>query len=939
MDWPEVTSPISSTDEISALGLLSELEAEERLVELPATPTMDQSPDERLQEQGNPFSAVVQALDQATINPTIDINDFLSEYGCFANRIFDEVYGNVIHVIVELIKHRAHLVNKIRPALQQIVTDYPILLVEQNTDGYNPLHLAIKFSSYKLFGLFVSICTEGGSDQTAGIKPYFDKALLQTSSAADRTVLHTFFKNASGQILEFGTAEILIKHATDEQLAAQDAYGNTPMHYATSLQHCTIEGLKVVKMLIDRDQNVLDKGQGLEQARFLEIRNAKGHSIYQSLVQSMEDERRRREVEMQNEYPLQETAFRDISLLLKKHYLRTRGHREATSFLYGENMDDIQISFHYNGLPTNINWQDFTDRFGQDSTSGIKLDSVLQSVSFPRINVNQYGENIGELFPRDDMTHVFRWLHAKGVRHVISLSVDDCGGPKDRVHTSEALQKCLSHFTIERLDWQRIDVALEDIYEAISQWPGRNPHTKEYALKELWLRWSGNSVALHSWSRKKGLPKFLGLERICLFKPERHKMRGNEEHIERAIIQFRQELAENSPGIEVVVKETVAKPDDMRGSPITPIRTRVDVDPDCGSRLRQHLESASRFSDQLNYDWRCLSKQFREKSASTAGDDVVVAVIGDGVDIMDKALHNRCLIGKSFDYQEGVEDGETREVFLPPFVSGVDGTVIANIILRVCPMAKIYPIRLPTGGLSLEADSLAKAVEAALAKKATIISLPRLMMPELTRVIPQNERLIRALKRVEQEKVLMFCSSTSIGLFDAYPKGIFFIDDTCNVSDERLRDSDQYFVFPGLDPLLDAARSSMSATSLVAGFTQRFADFECASYKSVSTALATGLAAVIIYLVKLGVMMSGLRQDNADMMASVVFKENAAETITQPEVMARVFRGLCPSFGTPDLVDVWDSLDRLKSELSLGGLRSRQRVLLGITYMLLLNCR
>lgn len=69
--------------------------------------------------------------------------------------------------------------------------------------------------------------------------------------------------------------------------------------------------------------------------------------------------------------------------------------------------------------------------------------------------------------------------------------------------------------------------------------------------------------------------------------------------------------------------------------------------------------------------------------------DVVVALIDDGVDMFDTALSDRILEGKSFDFH----DGKVR----PSFASAEGhGTVMASMILRICPMAKIYPIRLKT---------------------------------------------------------------------------------------------------------------------------------------------------------------------------------------------------------------------------------------------------
>jgi ankyrin repeat protein len=330
MNWQEGLLPVytPSTDDFAVLGPLNGSESKECLAELPETTMRAQPPGQLLQEKKNFFYITVQALEDAITNPNVDVADFWSNYGASAGQISDCDVGNLLHVVVDLIRLRPHLVRRAQPIIiDKLVNEVPELFIGLNSDGYNPLHLAIKDQSYELFLHIDSICNESGS---AVVKRYFDEALAQTCSVANRTALHTFFEKA--RHLDLQAAEVLIQHATDEQLAAQDAYGNTPMHYAASFHHCHLEGLKVVEMLIDRDDQVIKKGGGSGQTSFLEIRNANGYSVYQTLAQSMNGERCR-------ENPLQETAFQEMSLLLKKHYMRTRGHREATSFLYGENVD------------------------------------------------------------------------------------------------------------------------------------------------------------------------------------------------------------------------------------------------------------------------------------------------------------------------------------------------------------------------------------------------------------------------------------------------------------------------------------------------------------------------------------------------------------------------------------------------------------------------
>lgn len=86
--------------------------------------------------------------------------------------------------------------------------------------------------------------------------------------------------------------------------------------------------------------------------------------------------------------------------------------------------------------------------------------------------------------------------------------------------------------------------------------------------------------------------------------------------------------------------------------------------------------------------------------------DVVVALIDDGVDCCDSAFSGRVIEGKTFDYQ----DSGVGQYYIS---ARGHGTEMARMMLRVCPMANIYSIRLkthtnPTTGLpSIDAISAA----------------------------------------------------------------------------------------------------------------------------------------------------------------------------------------------------------------------------------------
>lgn len=119
-----------------------------------------------------------------------------------------------------------------------------------------------------------------------------------------------------------------------------------------------------------------------------------------------------------------------------------------------------------------------------------------------------------------------------------------------------------------------------------------------------------------------------------------------------------------------------------------------------GLNSHRWLNSTSRFAGEMRpfwnntlEQWKNLPKDKQPRPEDDFQSDVVVALIDDGVDRLDNTLSGQILEGKSFDYH----DGQVR----PPFSSARGhGTVMASMILRVCPMAKIYPIRLKTYDVS-----------------------------------------------------------------------------------------------------------------------------------------------------------------------------------------------------------------------------------------------
>ncbi|KAK0632448.1 hypothetical protein B0T14DRAFT_490811 [Immersiella caudata] len=194
------------------------------------------------------------------------------------------------------------------------------------------------------------------------------------------------------------------------------------------------------------------------------------------------------------------------------------------------------------------------------------------------------------------------------------------------------------------------------------------------------------------------------------------------------------------------------------------------------------LDATDAFAEQVANVWRKIVQE-RTKAAKTAIDavvtsrgsispsdraaveaakgppaEIIVAVIDDGVDTTVEQLSRRVLTGRTFSYDE------ERDRVRPWYVSENNhGTIMASMIVRVCPMAKIYPIRLSTGrNGTIDPSSAPAAIEAALDRGADIISMSWTVSPP-TAQSPHKAAFDAALKRAVDSNVLMFCSAKDSG--------------------------------------------------------------------------------------------------------------------------------------------------------------------------------
>ena len=430
------------------------------------------------------------------------------------------------------------------------------------------------------------------------------------------------------------------------------------------------------------------------------------------------------------------------------------------------NFEEVQIGFDYDRLPKNVFWKTFVSRFGEDARSGLRFDSVLQYVTFPRVEVTLKGPKADrqrdadrrsgarQLGPlgRNDMLHFFDWLYTKGVRHIIRVVVDDSGDSAAKVHTDEAIQESLEKFVVDHLDWKKPDLDPETILHVSSKVRKEgstleNPDTAEPVpdrqLSHLCLRWSGSSAVLRAWSELEGLAMLPRLKKISLSLSHADKVRALQANrslflfccfssnrvsdrdkapnsmpwLNAKVDAFEQRLNANrrvfrmqaqkqqQPELtisdstltadvsgefgDVVVDRNLS--DEAEHNAIShDARHSISPAPATGVKPHRWLDSTAKFASLMIPFWKNTLDSFGDQRTQDGlENDVVVALIDDGVNMFDTLQANQILEGKSFDFHHGM--------VRPAFSSARGrGTVMASMILRVCPMAKIYPIRLKT---------------------------------------------------------------------------------------------------------------------------------------------------------------------------------------------------------------------------------------------------
>ncbi|KAH6855890.1 hypothetical protein B0I37DRAFT_366056 [Chaetomium sp. MPI-CAGE-AT-0009] len=552
-----------------------------------------------------------------------------------------------------------------------------------------------------------------------------------------------------------------------------------------------------------------------------------------------------------------------IAREVKLQYLRStftqahRNHDTAVDFLYGESQTAKQICFSLldKGGPVQMK----SLKFG--NYSKFEFDSVLQVVAIgPNVTVRSGEQTVLER-GRKDLVTLFKWLKDKKVKNIIKVIVVD-KDINDSCHSDEAIIDALSPFSIEILDWNKPDLCPETIKKACE------------SVRELHLSWSGLNGMLLAWGGADGLASLPNLTDIYL---RQTKYLETDDWTSERLAAFETRLgksrkcirAEKNPdGLKRGSNDmsntewgdiNVHRPATQDGNDPRQVPEGVaeDLNKDPGVKDHQWLEIMDEFAKGI---FKLKPDDYIKKIPNLPADlqrDVRICLIDDGVDAEHKSISERMdRNGKAFGTYPAAQ---YRGMTMPFYDSTTNhGTLMASMIVRVCPYAKIVSYRLDTrkgqdGNLHFTPKSAVEALNHAAKQDFDIISMSWTVKKEETKEENNSKDigdLVEALEKAAKKK-LIFCCPPDKGDLSPDELAVYFpigsgVKDIFRIGAAKADNS----------AWLQAGHSIVDY--ILPGHEVRDAD-ESISKKpdsfrtgsSVATALAAGLAGLVIHVVRM----------------------------------------------------------------------------------------
>ncbi|KAF4624934.1 hypothetical protein G7Y89_g13234 [Cudoniella acicularis] len=518
----------------------------------------------------------------------------------------------------------------------------------------------------------------------------------------------------------------------------------------------------------------------------------------------------------------------------------------------------------------------------------LPLESILSKVSLPALNGSEHH------------LEFFDYLRDKKVTRILNLAVADMG---TQDHCDGLIEDCLQGLTIDSLDWQREDVFISNLCPDI---------------KDLCLYSSGKKTVLDHWSSKRGLQCLkklesvkitffttpLSKERIRTYRVEflnrmlerKRKDRDSEAVMEplphdtstrsyclkwKEAQEFTGERGSRNPSTSgrisrEITFDFVERPKHMTA----PTEGRISEpggidgkgDPDNNNLWYQHMHKFSiHLEDFLGDEY---SRKQYEK--------VKVAIIDDGIDVPFPGLK----IGKGKSFCEGDDD---LEFFVG---AGGHGTLMARFAQSLSPQTVFYVARvhdfINSGHRMCTARSVRRAINWAIDMGVDIITMSLSLDYDDTETAALNT----ALRRAQDKKIVVFCAHRD-GDVAQQPNFFAARSDTISIAaatsagrPAEFANQKDGFYLPG-DKIITKNPTNGKLTN------------ETGS--SISTALAAGLAAHILYC-------------NEMLPKPVLEREDLRLS------MKDIFEVLCKGSGSDRFLQVWKFFEH-ENATSLEGIQ------------------
>ncbi|KAI0442366.1 hypothetical protein F4803DRAFT_551238 [Xylaria telfairii] len=430
-----------------------------------------------------------------------------------------------------------------------------------------------------------------------------------------------------------------------------------------------------------------------------------------------------------------------ILKIIRSYSIRHFERSKVTTALYHETQER-ETYFNLSGR-SNLS---ITNAYLEKLARHLKFESILSYVALPMLSVLDL-ETVDPLGAfhnkksmskgRRDMGAIFEWLRLQNVETIHAITVIDSTEPS---HSDTAIENALRGFDIEVWDWKKLDLNCDVISNCAGE-----------TVREISLYSSGNYAVLMGWASTDGLgcrKRFPKLKHVHLYYQDGLE---NETTLERYIDGFKTKLRQNrnDDGDSV---EVISTKDDKSNSYMDGFRVRGGGQPPSQGGNRW-LDSMTKF---LQIIFNIPPK--------VAG-YVKISVIDNGVDASLDALDGKIAVGTSFC---PIPDTTYHKPYYMTSEAISHGSMVAGLICRMCPKAKLYVARideLPSSGRQnlLTAESAAKAIQWAVKKKVDVIC----MSWTIERNIGQNdagiEQLTAAIDEAERAKIIMLCAASDQG--------------------------------------------------------------------------------------------------------------------------------------------------------------------------------